>query len=71
LSGGKLISRVPGAKPRKVKDYSDDARKPKIAQDCVVELAGLEPAHEQLCMAMDEALRDAASEREAQHLMLA
>jgi hypothetical protein len=37
----------------------------------VVELAGLEPANKQLCDAMDEALRDAASEREAQRLMLA
>jgi hypothetical protein len=42
-----------------------------IAQDCVVELAGLEPANKQLCMPMYEALRDAASEREAEHLMLA
>jgi hypothetical protein len=42
-----------------------------IAWDCVVELAGLELANKRLCMAMEEALRDAASKREAQHLMLA
>jgi hypothetical protein len=29
------------------------------------------PASKQLCVAMDEALRDAASEREAEHLMMA
>ena len=46
-------------------------QEPGIAQDCVVELAGLEPANKQLCMPMDEALRDAVSEREAERLMLA
>jgi hypothetical protein len=43
----------------------------RIAQDCVVELAGLEPANKQLCTAIEKRFAEAGSVRESEHLMLA